>query len=212
MLDITGKRFGKLVVLSADHKDKRGEWFWRCQCDCGNETVASSWKIRNGKTTSCGCVKKAWMKKGPNHSHGMTNTRLYTIWCNMKARCNNPKSYEYPWYGGKGVCVCDDWMAFEPFSEWALNNGYSENLTIDRIDVSKNYCPENCRWINYAQQSLNRTDNHKITAFGKTQTMKEWSDETGIKYDTIERRINKYKWPPERAVSEIATPGRRKKT
>lgn len=202
MVDMTEKTYGKLTVISKHHKDNRGEWFWLCKCDCGNETVASGWKIRNGVTTSCGCVQSEWRKRGPNHSHGMTNTRLYVIWSNMKARCNNVKGYEYHAYGGKGVRVCEEWERFENFRDWAEAHGYNDGLTIDRIDVNGNYCPDNCRWATQAEQSLNRTDNHLVTAYGKTQTIREWADETGIKYDTIERRINGYHWPPERAVSE----------
>lgn len=125
----------------------------------------------------------------------------------MKARCGNPKCYEFNAYGGKGVCVCEEWKAFEPFASWALSSGYSDELTIDRIDVDGNYCPENCRWITRQKQSLNRTDNHTVTAFGRTQTIKEWADEVGLKYDTLERRLNAYHWEPERAVS---TPARKR--
>lgn len=208
---MAGNKYGKLLVLSPHHQDKRGEWFWLCRCECGNTTVASGWKIRNGVTTSCGCVLAAWRKQGPNHTHGMTNTRLYSTWCNMKARCTNQKNYEYHAYGGKGVSVCSEWLHFENFRDWALSHGYADNLSIDRIDVNGNYCPSNCRWATTPVQALNRTDNHLVTAFGKTQTIKEWSLESGIKYDTIERRINGYGWPAERAVSEpVANRGQHK--
>ena len=121
----------------------------------------------------------------------------------MKHRCNDPKNMMYKNYGGRGIKVCDEWLnSFDAFDTWAESAGYVEGLSIERIDVNGNYEPSNCKWITKKQQYLNRTDSHRITAFGKTQTIKEWSDETGIKYDTIERRINQYGWTPERAVTE----------
>lgn len=212
MIEMQGKKFGKLTVLGPSHKDSRGEWRWRCQCECGNISVVAGYKLRSGHTTSCGCVQSAWRKRGPTHTHGMTNTRLYNTWCNMKARCSNTKNYEYHAYGGKGVRVCPDWSKFEAFYEWAIANGYEDGLTIDRIDVNGDYSPDNCRWATQAVQSLNRTDNHLVTAFGKTQTIKEWADEYGLKYDTLERRLNGYHWPAERAISEpLHSPWKRKR-
>lgn len=202
MINMANKKYGKLLALSLHHIDKRGKTYWLCKCDCGKETVADGYKIRKGITTSCGCVQANWRKTGPNHSHGLTNSRLYSIWSNIKARCNNPKNYEFKYYGGKGVCICQEWTDFSAFYEWAINHGYNDKLTIKRDNVNGNYCPENCKWILPDKQYLNRTDSHFVTAFGKTQTIKEWSDETGIKYGTIERRINAYHWPAERAVSE----------
>lgn len=202
MIDMTGKKYGMLTVIDKDHQDGRGEWYWKCKCECGNEKVVSGYKLRSGNTSSCGCLQSAWRKHGPRHTHGMTNTRIYSIWSNMKARCNNPKCYEYHAYGGKGIRVCNEWLRFEEFYAWASTHGYADGLTIDRIDVNGNYCPNNCRWTSQSEQALNRTDNHLVTAFGKTQTIKEWSLESGINYDTIERRINAYHWAPKRAVSE----------
>lgn len=201
-MDITGNKYGRLTVIAFDHKDKRGEYYWRCKCDCGNETVASGNKLRTGNTKSCGCLQREHRLEGFNKTHGMTDSKLYVTWLNMRARCNKPTSLMYNNYGGRGIKVCDEWdKAFEPFMEWALSHGYEEGLTIDRIDVNGNYEPNNCRWETKKKQALNRTDNHMLTAFGKTQTIKEWADETGIKYDTIERRINAYGWSPEEAVS-----------
>lgn len=211
MIDMTGKKYGMLTVIESAGISKNGKVRWRCKCDCGNETVADGYKIRSGHTTSCGCLQAALRKRGPNHTHGMTNTRLYVTWSNMKARCNNPKCYEFHAYGGNGIRICEAWSKFENFYEWAMATGYTDELTIDRIDVNGNYCPENCRWLSYKEQALNRTDNHLITAFGKTMTIREWADASGIKYDTIERRINGYGWDVERAVSEPASYGPRKK-
>ena len=201
MIDLTGKRFGRLVVLNADHKSDKQLWYWKCICDCGRETVVSGDKLRRGATKSCGCLQDELRKAGHRKTHGMTNTRLYTEWTNMKARCLRPTSSMYPRYGARGIRVCDDWMSFEGFMRWAVSSGYTDDLTIERIDVDGNYCPENCRWISMKDQHLNRSDSHRITAFGVTKTIKEWSESSGIKYDTIERRINAYGWTPEDAVS-----------
>lgn len=134
---------------------------------------------------------------GFNKSHGMTDTRLYNIWLNMKERC---KSKTNKYYGQKGISVCKEWEKFPPFAEWALSHGYTDDMTIERVDVNGNYEPQNCKWITAKNQYLNRTDSHYLTAFGKTQTIKEWATETGIAYDTIERRINAYGWTAEDAV------------
>ena len=132
----------------------------------------------------------------------MTDSRLYTAWLNMRSRCYSVNNIMYQNYGGRGICVCDEWRnSFENFMSWANGNGYQEGLTLERINVDGNYEPSNCTWITKTEQYLNRTDSHKITAFGKTQTIKEWSDESGLKYDTIERRINQYGWSAEEAVT-----------
>jgi len=201
MIDITNQRFGKLVVVSKHHQDKRQEWFWECKCDCGNTKIVSGYKLRSGNTKSCGCLQKEVRNAGLHKSHGMSDTRLYTTWLNMKHRCYYKKNAMYYAYGAKGIRVCNDWFDFENFAEWALSHGYADDLTIERIDYTKDYCPENCKWIPMTDQYLNRSDSHLVTAFGKTQTIKEWSAETGIKYDTIERRLNAYGWSAEEAVS-----------
>lgn len=201
-IDITGQRFGKLTVLRFDKTDKRGEKFWMCQCDCGNLTSVSSYKLRTGYTKSCGCLQQEHRKKGFHKKHGMADTRLYVIWQNMKHRCNDPNNIMYQHYGGRGIMVCKEWLdGFEHFMRWAQSTGYREGLSLERINVNGNYEPHNCKWITKTQQYLNRTDSHYLTAFGKTQTIKEWADECGIKYDTIERRINQYGWSAEDAVT-----------
>ena len=202
MLDITGQRFGRLVALNVARQDKRGEFFWLCQCDCGNQKIVSSYKLRSGNTKSCGCLQAEHRKSGFHKTHGMTNTKLYVIWQNMKHRCSDPKNIMYKHYGGRGIKVCEEWLqGFAPFMEWAFSSGYSEGLSIERIDVDGNYEPKNCKWIAKTEQYLNRTDSHRLTAFGRTQTISEWAEESGIQYDTIERRINQYGWSAEDAVT-----------
>lgn len=203
MKDITGQRFGNLTVLKPDFKDRRGEWHWLCLCDCGSTKSVSGNKLRSGNTKSCGCLQREHRASGNiNRTHGMTKSRLYYEWTNMKSRCYYAKNVMFHSYGGRGIQVCEEWKdSFECFMKWALLNGYEDNLTLERINVDANYCPENCKWIPRYEQCLNTRRNHFVTAFGRTQTIKEWSVESGIKYDTIERRLNSYGWDPEKAVS-----------
>lgn len=199
--NVVGQRFGRLTVISLDHKDKRHEAYWMCQCDCGNTKVVSGNKLRSGNTQSCGCYQQE-CRGVKRRTHGMTKTKLYVIHRNMLARCNNEKSNMFYRYGKRGIKVCPEWQKFEGFAKWAMESGYAEGLSIERIDIDKGYEPANCRWITKKEQCLNRSDTHLITAFGKTQTIKEWADETGIRYDTIERRINSYGFTPERALTK----------
>lgn len=199
--DIKGQKFGKLTVIDFSHKDKRGEAHWLCQCECGNQKTVSGSKLRSGNTKSCGCFQNEFRKKGIRKTHGMTNTRLYHEWCNMKSRCDKPSNIMYKNYGGRGIKHCEEWNKFEAFKDWALEHGYNDCLTLERIDVNGDYEPANCKWIPITEQYNNRTDSHFITAFGKTQTVKQWSEETGIKYDTIHARIKYYGWSNEDALS-----------
>lgn len=120
----------------------------------------------------------------------------------MKTRCTNPNYDKYAYYGAKGVSICDEWNnSYDAFEEWALSHGYTDKLTLDRIDVNGNYCPENCRWVTRRCQANNRTSNHMIEYNGKIQSIAEWSRETGIAEGTISQRIN-YGWSIERALTE----------
>jgi hypothetical protein len=140
--DLTGKRFSKLTVLEFVGV-RYHEAQWLCECDCGNKTTVSGHALRRGTTKSCGCYKLEYVTK-----HGMKYTRLYEKWNHMLERCRNPKNPSYKRYGGRGISVCDEWKeSFENFRDWALNNGYDDSLSIDRIDVNGNYCTENCKFF-----------------------------------------------------------------
>ena len=124
--------------------------------------------------------------------HGMSKTRLYRAWTNMRDRCNRKNDKEYKHYGGKGIKVCDEWQNnFEAFMKWALSNGYDDTLTIDRIDTSGNYEPQNCRWITRKEQNNNMTSNVRLTHNGATHNLSEWSEITGIKYPTLQGRVKR---------------------
>lgn len=124
--------------------------------------------------------------------HGMAGTRLYRAWTNMRNRCNRKADKEYKHYGGRGIKVCEEWKNdFETFKEWALSNGYYDNLTLDRIDTNGNYEPNNCRWITRKAQNNNMTTNVRLTYNGITHNLSEWSEITGISYPTIQGRVRR---------------------
>ena len=137
-----------------------------------------------------------------NRRHGMSGDRTHHIWSGLKQRCTNPKAKDYPNYGGRGIEVCHEWLdSFEAFRDWALANGYQDDLTIDRIDVDGNYEPDNCRWISNKEQQRNRKSNHFLTLNGKTHTIAEWAEITGRGWGTIKARLNRG-WTTERALTE----------
>lgn len=209
-IDLTGQRFGKLIVQKRLSNTKYGSAIWLCRCDCGNEVEAIGSNLRSGKHLSCGCLKlqKAIERiSSYNKIHAsQRNKRIFRIWVHMRQRCENPKSDSYVWYGMRGISVCDDWHTFENFEQWALKNGYAPNLTIDRIDVNGDYTPKNCRWITMKEQAYNRRDNQRLSFNGKTLTITEWARLLGCSYTCIYYRI-KAGWP----LSEVlSTPSHRK--
>ncbi len=199
-IDLTGQKFGRLTVTEYSHTHD-GCAFWKCICDCGNIVVVRSRDLRSGRTKSCGCLHKEAVKKMAT-THGLCHDRLFSIWCAMRRRCTDPKYKFYHNYGGRGITVCEEWKNnFQAFYDWAKANGYRDDLSIDRIDVDGNYCPENCRWATMIEQANNKRNNHLITYNGKTLTMAEWSRKIGVSYQTLKDRINYHGWSIERALT-----------
>lgn len=175
MIDMIGKKFGRLTVVSFDRLENH-KTYWKCSCDCGLTVIVSGNNLRSGNTKSCGCIRreKAKDRGQQNAKHGESHnsrTRLYTIWCGMRQRCYNPNRDSFGLYGGKGVTICKEWVdSFSAFRDWAYVNGYKEQpmgapfqeaLSIDRIDPSKGYYPENCQWITRSENTARANKNHK---------------------------------------------------
>jgi hypothetical protein len=204
----SGQKFGRLTVIKLDYiKEyispkgfKQKQKFYLCKCNCGNECVILQNNLQTKRTLSCGCLHLELLKNN-FLKHGLANTRLFSIWTNMKTRCYNNNGTDYSNWGGRGITICDEWKNdFKVFYDWAMDNGYKDNLTIDRIDNDGNYEPSNCRWATAREQALNRHNNHLITYNGETHTMKEWSEIIGIDYKTLSNRLNKSKWSINKAM------------
>lgn len=147
---------------------------------------------------------KGWkINKVGTSTHHEIKTRLHKIWESMHARCENPNHEYYANYGGRGISVCDEWIEYAPFRDWAMKAGYSNTLTIDRADVDGDYCPNNCRWATNREQQNNKHNNHRLTWNGETRTVTEWSEVVGIKKTTIKERLNAG-WSVEKALTEPA--------
>lgn len=216
LIDRTGERYGKLIVL------QRAEDFicsfgrklvmWKCQCDCGNICSVSTNSLRTGATTSCGCWNYEQQKKSETKKiiHGDRKKdspyyKLYERWLGMRERCYSKKSVHYQNYGARGIKMCDEWKNnYLLFKEWALNNGFDTTLSIDRIDVNGDYCPENCRWATNEQQQNNKRNNKYLTYNNETHTQSEWSKITGLSRYAISGRL-KSGWSIEDTLS---TPSR----
>lgn len=203
---ITGQRFGKLVIISFDHKDTQGHFFWKCLCDCGNLHIARSDRLKSGHTKTCGCGARVG-----KIIHGAYMEPLYGRWIGLRARCSNPKDSEYKNYGGRGIYVCDAWEDFYVFKEWALNHGFEEDLTIDRIDNNGPYSPENCRWVTVKVNNRNRRSCRIITYKGKVQCVSAWAEELGVSRSALWHRLNRNDWSMERALELIERAKERKK-
>lgn len=198
-IDLTGQKFGMWTVIKRAENTKRGQPRWVCRCDCGNVATVQGCSLKSGKSRNCGCVRK---EKFNNAKHKQSYTRLYHIWTAMKERCFNENNNAYKHYGGRGITVCDEWLNdFQAFYNWAMANGYKDDLTIDRIDSNGNYEPSNCRWVTQKEQCNNTRRNVVIEFNGKEQTLQQWADEMNISCKTLWGRLNCYHWSVEKALT-----------
>lgn len=186
--DLSGEKYGRLLVIERHGSNKHQKANWLCECDCGNQKIVNTGALHSGQTRSCGCLHKEELGD-LRRTHGMSNSRLYKIWAGIKKRCYCSKSHNYQWYGGKGIGVCDDWREnFAVFRDWAICNGYNDKLTIERNNLEGDYCPNNCRWITMFEQHSNTSYNLYLTIKGETKTLSQWSRYSGVHIETIRSR------------------------
>lgn len=193
-IDLTGEVFGRLTVVERVPAKRYGETRWRCKCACGNESITTTGRLRNGSAKSCGCLhsESARHQGQKSKKHGAANTRLYRIWTNMKTRCFNQRDKNFERWGLRGITVCDSWKnSFEEFQKWALNSGYDETRTLDRIDNNKGYFPENCRWTSAKTQARNTRKNRILTWNGESHCLAEWAEILQVPITTLYNRLSR---------------------
>jgi hypothetical protein len=200
---IMKEKYGLLTPIEYSYNKKRNsDQFWLFNCDCGNKKIIRLYDVARGKTNSCGCLRKKQLaeRNKSNAKHGYFGTSTYESWASIIERCCNTNSGNYHMYGAKGITMCQKWR--ESFEEFLKDMGERpEGFSIDRIDVYGNYEPENCRWASAKTQANNRTNNRKINFNNQNLNLSEWSDITGIKPSTISKRIDKYGWSVEEALT-----------
>ena len=216
--DWIGRRFGHLEIIGAYNKKNRT---FPCKCDCGNIKNVRAVELSGGTAKSCSvnCVARKMESK----IYGCVNHRIANIWYGMHQRCYNPKSIAYKYYGARGISICDEWIDdYKAFQDWALSHGYSDELSIDRINNDGNYCPENCRWATMKEQianqrprsEFNRPEFYKkhgmtITMDGETTFLSEWCEQYGLLVPTVTYRVKKKGMTWEQAIKSPQLPNGR---
>ena len=195
-----GKKYGKLKIVSLSYKKqkytKSGRkdgflYYFNCICECGNYIDVNLHDLTSSHTQSCGCYQKTQVSK-KNKIHGLTTSSIFHIWTSMKQRCLNPNNKAYKNYGGRGITICDDWKNnFITFYDWAMNNGYKENLSIDRIDNDGNYQPDNCRWVTRKEQNRNYRKNINVIYENTEYCLKDLSVKLNINYKYLHKKYKK---------------------
>lgn len=201
--DLTGQVFGDLTVVKyVGRKGTPSGSFkseWLCICSCGAEKLATTPRLRSGDTNSCGCKTKEKMAAA-NARHGLSKFPEYNSWTGLRERCRNPANKDWPNYGGRGITVCERWEDFENFmSDMGRRPG--PKYSIERLDTNGPYAPGNCRWATAKEQCNNKRNTRVITAFGESKPITEWAERLGVTTAVIYGRIDRFGWPPEKAVS-----------
>lgn len=205
---IAGVRFGKLVAINQDgsHNNKA---LWNFKCDCGRIEKRAYIHVKNSnkkgipQCNNCMITLRASLgRKNKTHGFSCGNTRkLYDVHRQMMKRCYDHACKDYINYGARGIVICNEWHDLKSFIDWAIKSGYKNKVTIERIDVNGNYCPENCTWVKNEMQAKNTRKVIRLSAFGETKRILEWVAITGIGERTIKNRL-KLGWHPERALTE----------
>lgn len=209
-----GDKYNRLTVIGLNHIRQRhftknnkqythNLEYYLCKCDCGKETIVEKSELKRGKTKSCGCFQTETRKRifknnkfGKKYNicdNNIKNIKLYNIWCGIKKRCYNQNFWAFDRYGGRGITMCEEWKNnFMSFYNWAINNGYKDNLTIDRINNNGNYEPNNCRWVSMKEQCRNKNNNHLLTYNNETHCISEWIELLKMnKNSNVKQVINK---------------------
>ena len=190
--DFTGKKYGRLTVVSRTDRKSGHNWIYLCKCDCGNFKEVSTSNLTGGSVKSCGCLSYENRKKS-RPKHGMARDRLYHLYYGIRYRCYNTNSAEYNRYGGRGIKMCEEWKnSFESFKSWSLDNGYNKDLTIDRIDNNGNYEPSNCRWVDRFVQQNNTRRNKFYEYNGELLTLSQLAQKYNFNVQTLFHRLKKY--------------------
>ena len=195
--DLTGKRFGRWTAIRKTSSSEKGEIRWDCICDCGTQRSVSERSLLRGRSKSCGCLQKesASITSASLKKHDGKGTRIYMVWKGIRARCNNPNHKSYSTYGGSGIKMCHEWDDFSAFRDWAYENGYDDNAekfscTLDRIDRTKGYSPDNCRWVDMKVQSRNTRRNIRVEYQGESYVAKDLADKFGMDDHALIHRLN----------------------
>lgn len=209
--DMTGKKIGRWEVLRrVENKivSSTNQYaMFLCRCECGTEKKLTGKVLRRGVVKSCGCLK-AELVGDINKTHGLSNHRLYGLWCGIRTRCNNENATGYKNYGGRGIKMCSEWDDFETFLK-DMEPTYVEGLTIDRIDVNKGYYKENCRWVTPAVQSMNKRDNVKVNYRGQKIRLLKLAQSSNVFYKVIYQRVVNYGWDIDDALKTPVVSGNR---
>ena len=193
-LDLTGERFGRLLIVSRAENSTRGNSRFNCRCDCGEQRNVASGNLRNGTTKSCGCIRQE-MASERRFKHGKTKTAEHRAWTAMRNRCENPKAIYSAW-NGRGITVCERWQKFENFLT-DVGHRPSRTHSIDRIDVNGNYEPSNVRWATRAEQANNTRKTIRING----EALSDVAHRVGLEHATLYARVAKYGFYLDEAIA-----------
>jgi len=196
-VDHSGKKFGRLTAVSIAGKSDRAI-LWLCKCDCGKDHITRSAQLVRGSVKSCGCLKKELLSI-KKKTHGLSSTRTFNIWANIRQRCENPNNMAFRYYGSRGISVCDAWQTLEGFIA-DMGECPGDQMTIERVDVNGNYEKNNCVWASMMDQARNKRRTIRVPLNGRLVCLTEYCDVTGKNYAMMRSRIKEYGWSIDRAV------------